>query len=331
MDHQSEIIDVSLDLFRAFEHSSLSTQLDENSPLHLKIKELLNRYTCFNQTPPHASSMDNTSAGGAPKYYNRDVSHHHAANINTPSNNNHHRRNNNHQHQHQSKYAQHGGQSARPQHLTKFTSGGGDKHLNGLLNKVTLQNYAVVRAKLGRMSMMHSAESIVSAILKKCLAFGSYAFLYHRLVDEFYQAQPEAVRDTILAFLDDVVDGLPLEISQLRYEPSSTTAYDDYCAYVKLKEALFSRIKTACMLDARYNQDQKTFDIRDVCFCALESDSLSNNDLSYIHLLTSILQIIHARDTVHHARLTSVFDKLQLQFLQLPMNTIFAWQRLLGL
>ncbi len=323
MDQQPEIIHVSLDLFRALEHDVSASSLDDTNPLHIKIKALLCKYTCFHAHPPQ-----DTSGTPATKYYNREGSVHNGHHVNNHhTNSNQHRRNQYNQH-HQPK-ASGGHAGSRPAHLTKFTSGCGDKHLNGLLNKVTLQNYAVVRAKLSRMSMIHSPEEIVSTILKKCLSFGSYAFLYHRLVDEFYHAQPDAVHATILSFLDNVVDGLPVDISRLRCEPS-TTAYDDYCAYVKSKDALFSKMKTVCMLDAQYNHDRKIREIREVCFCAFDRNDLTNADFSYIHLLTSLLQLVDVRDALHYAKLAHVFEKLQVQFPQLPMNTVFAWQRLLA-
>ena len=245
------------------------------------------------------------------------------------SRNNHHHQNSN------THYAPRGASQHSSQPRTKVISTSSHGAVIGLLNKITVSNYEIIKTQIIRyFSFQASLElsTILKLILRKTYTHAVYRKIYEGLIHEFYKSYPIDVMQVVEQFIDDFVKSLSdnLSIFIVDYDPQEK--YDDYCVQNKAKDQILSQFQIVVMfyhdfLGAKYNLQVMNV-VNDVLFNYPDNVNISSICTDFIKLFLAQYGIPESETVIYE----NIFDISQniLDHSCLPKRLQFAWEDIMN-
>jgi hypothetical protein len=202
-------------------------------------------------------------------------------------------------------------------------------HIRSLLNKLSEQNYCIVKEKLVKCMGLETSKEVISLVVYFMYMHRGYSYLYLSLLQEVANTDSEHVIPVLKSFISDHVTSFKTELESLQNEPD-TKDYDEYCKYIKKRNMLESQHTVAVMLDIHFFQNQ----YMSVFVTLLEDIAMNATYTSEWQIITSmVLQHIQHYDLnlmkslVHHYQ--NIAKSYAKTTVISSMKLVFCWQEII--
>lgn len=217
-----------------FYNKKLSAKDHPNPKLDSKIQAIITTFACFKEESIHNTTptawTQATTPKHHPRHHNGGFTHH----------KHHHRA---HQNKHHNRHID---ISKKPV-ISNGTQTELTREINGLLNKLSVQNYKNIVERL-RAVCKHDPNMITHTLLSKCCSQETYADLYMNVLLAMHAGFPSEVLNAVNVYWGVFQSTFITQLRHVADIEHSGDSYDTMCSFFKHKKHLIAQFKSILSL-----------------------------------------------------------------------------------